>query len=109
MTLEIKYTFKDLTHKPAVVSRQPNEKTYKDHYKTMKQTKHKQNLKKWAVFTYHSPRIRNLTNFFKHTGTGIAFRSTNRTQELTKPKQKKNTHKNTTKVESTNSLATYVN
>jgi hypothetical protein len=42
--------------------------------------------KKWAVFTYHSPRIRKLTNLFKHTDTGIAFRSTNTKQQLTKPK-----------------------
>jgi hypothetical protein len=42
--------------------------------------------KKWAVFTYYSPRIRKLTNLFKHTDIGIAFRSTNSIQQLTKPK-----------------------
>jgi hypothetical protein len=42
-----------------------------------------------AVFTYHSPRIRKLTNLFKHTDIGIAFKSTNTTQQLTKPKPKK--------------------
>jgi len=52
---------------------------------TMKQTQTKQN-KKLAVFTYHSPRIRKLTNLFKHMDIGIAFRSTNTIQQLTKPK-----------------------
>jgi hypothetical protein len=68
------------------------------HHRRPKQTKHKQTPPKWAVFTYHSPRIRNLTNLFKHTDIGITFNSTNTTQ-LTKPKQKKNAHTNTTKVE----------
>jgi hypothetical protein len=48
--------------------------------------------KKWAIFTYHSPRIRKLTNLFKHTDIGIAFRNTNTTQHLTKPKPKKRPH-----------------
>jgi hypothetical protein len=42
--------------------------------------------KKWAVFTYCSPRIRKITNLFKHTEVGIAFRSTNTIQQLTRPK-----------------------
>ena len=47
--------------------------------------------KKWTVFTYHSPRIRKLTNLFKHTGIGIAFRSTNTIQKLTKQKPQNHT------------------
>jgi hypothetical protein len=63
--------------------------------------------KKWAVFTYHSPRIRKLTNHFKHTETGIAFRSTNTIQQLTKPKPQgkiSRTHKVHTKQRSTISI-----
>ena len=30
--------------------------------------------KKWAVFTYHDPTIRKVTNLFKHTDMDIAFR-----------------------------------
>jgi hypothetical protein len=33
--------------------------------------------KKWATFTYHSPKIRNITNLFKKTTTKIAFRNSN--------------------------------
>jgi hypothetical protein len=40
----------------------------------------------WAVFTYHSSKIRNLTNIFKHTNKKIAFKSTNKIQQCTKPK-----------------------
>jgi len=34
-------------------------------------------IKKWATFTYHSPAIRKITNIFKNTTVGIAFRSRN--------------------------------
>ena len=47
--------------------------------------------KKWAVFTYYSPRIRKITNLFKHTDVEIAFRSTNTIQQLTKPKPRTRT------------------
>jgi len=33
--------------------------------------------KKWVTFTYHSPLIRKVTNLFKNTGIGIAFRASN--------------------------------
>jgi hypothetical protein len=33
--------------------------------------------KKWAIFTYHNPNIRKITNLFKNTNINIAFRSTN--------------------------------
>jgi hypothetical protein len=42
--------------------------------------------KKWAVFTYYNPTIRKITNLFKHTAVGIAFRNTNTLYQLTKPK-----------------------
>ena len=42
--------------------------------------------KKWAVFTYYNPTIRKITNLFKHTNMGIAFRNTNTLYQLTKPK-----------------------
>jgi hypothetical protein len=29
--------------------------------------------KKWATFTYHSTKVRKITNLFKHTDTNIAF------------------------------------
>jgi len=48
--------------------------------------RNKNKTKKWAVFTYYSPRIRKLTNLFKHTDIGITFRSTNTIQQLTKQK-----------------------
>jgi hypothetical protein len=48
--------------------------------------------KRWAVFTYHSPKIRKLTNPFKHTDIGITFRSTNTTLQLTKSTPKKHKH-----------------
>jgi len=35
------------------------------------------NNKKLVTFTYHSPLIRKVTNLFKNTGTGIAFRASN--------------------------------
>jgi hypothetical protein len=53
--------------------------------------KDKNKNKKWAVFTYHSPKIRKLTNLIKHTNIGIAFRSTNTIQQRTKPKISNNT------------------
>jgi hypothetical protein len=40
--------------------------------------------RKWATFTYHSPKIRKVTNLFKHTNTNIAFRSSNTIAQLTR-------------------------
>jgi len=42
--------------------------------------------KKWATFTYHSPKVRKLTNLFQHTNIKIAFKSTNTIQQSIKPK-----------------------
>ena len=38
--------------------------------------------KKWAVFGYHSPIIRKITNLFKDTNLNIAFNTVNTTQKL---------------------------
>jgi len=38
------------------------------------------------MFTYYSPKIRKITNLFKHTDTDIAFSNTNTLHQLTKPK-----------------------
>jgi hypothetical protein len=42
--------------------------------------KEEKKKKKWTFFTYYCPRIRKITNLFKHTNKGIAFRSTNTIQ-----------------------------
>jgi hypothetical protein len=42
--------------------------------------------KKWAIFTYHSPIVRKITNLFKHTEIKIAFKTTNTIQQKTRPK-----------------------
>ena len=41
------------------------------------QTNKTEENKKCAIFTYHSPSIRTLTNIFKHTNLNIAYRTTN--------------------------------
>jgi hypothetical protein len=41
--------------------------------------------KKWATFTYHNPNVRKITNLFKQTDIKIAFKSTNTTQQQTRP------------------------
>jgi len=71
------------------------------------QTQDKDGNKKWATFTYYSPKIRKLTNLFKHTNINIAFKNTNTIQQYTKPKMTIKT-RTTTQVEFTNSLAIYV-
>jgi chromosome condensin MukBEF complex kleisin-like MukF subunit len=45
---------------------------------------------KWATFTYSSPHVRKITNFFKHTNLKIAFKCNNTISQLTKAK----THNN---------------
>ena len=47
--------------------------------------------KKLTTFTYYSPTMSKITNLFKHTNIGIAFKSTSTLQQLTKPKQVSNT------------------
>ena len=43
--------------------------------------------KKWATFTFYSPKIRKLKNLFRQTDIHIAFKSTNTIQQYTKPKK----------------------
>jgi hypothetical protein len=64
--------------------------------------------KKWAGFTYYNPTIREVTNLFKHTDLGIAFRNTNTLYQLTKPKPHTHIHKNTIKAACTHSPVTHV-
>jgi hypothetical protein len=42
--------------------------------------------KKWATFIYHSSKVGNFTNLFKHTNINITFKSTNTIQQHIKPK-----------------------
>jgi hypothetical protein len=50
---------------------------------------HTQNGKKhnkvWTTFTYHSPQIRKITNLFKNTNIGIAFKATTTIQRIKRP------------------------
>jgi len=53
--------------------------------KTQMNTTKNSNNNKWATFTYHSSKVRKITNLFKQTDIKIAFKSTNTLQQLTKP------------------------
>jgi len=46
---------------------------------------------KWAIFTYHSPIIRKITNLFKQTDIKIAFRNTNTIRQTIRLKLQDNT------------------
>ena len=56
------------------------------HINQVNTTDSENNNKKWATFTYHSSKVRNITKLFKQTDIKIAFKSTNTLQQLTKPK-----------------------
>ena len=47
--------------------------------------------KKRATFTYHSSKIRKITNLFKQTNNNIAFKSTNTIQQQRAPQNYNNT------------------
>jgi hypothetical protein len=49
---------------------------------------------KWTTFTYHNHTVRKITNLFKHTNlrVQIAYRSTNRVQNLIRHKQNEQSH-----------------
>jgi hypothetical protein len=49
--------------------------------KQQRNTERKKN--KWTTFTYYSPKIRKITNLFKHTDINIAFKSSNSIRRLT--------------------------
>ena len=51
----------------------------------------KEENRKWTIFTYHSSKIRKITNLFKHTDIKIAFHSTSTVQTLAKPKTQNST------------------
>jgi hypothetical protein len=42
----------------------------------------RKNNTKWATFTLHSPKVRKITNFFKHNNLKIAFKSNNTIPQL---------------------------
>jgi hypothetical protein len=42
--------------------------------------------KKWATFTYCTPKVRKIINLFKNTNVNIAFKSPNTIRQLLKPK-----------------------
>jgi hypothetical protein len=48
----------------------------------------------WTTFTYHSPKIRRITNLLKNTHIGIAFKATTTSQQLITPTTE---HQNTKK------------
>jgi len=39
----------------------------------------------WTTFTYHSPKIRAVTNLFRNTNIKIAFKTANKTQKILRP------------------------
>ena len=48
------------------------------------------NNTKWMTFTYVSPRIRKITNLFKHTKVKIAFKCNNKISQFMKPNTNNN-------------------
>jgi hypothetical protein len=53
--------------------------------------KENENRKKWATFTYHIPKIRKITNLFKHTDIKIAFKNNTTILQLIRPKNDNST------------------
>jgi hypothetical protein len=53
--------------------------------KTARTLSEKKDKKILTTFTYHNPKIKKITNLFKHTDIGIAFRTTTSIYQLTKP------------------------
>ena len=45
----------------------------------------KNDKKIWITFTFHSPKIRKITNLFKNTNTDIVFKTTKTLHHLIKP------------------------
>jgi hypothetical protein len=54
-----------------------------------KETEKKDN-KIWTTFTYHSPKIRKITNLFKNTNIVIAFKTTTTLHQVMRPKKQTN-------------------
>jgi len=59
-------------------------KRYTQHKTHMEKT-HDKN-KKWAIFTFHSPKVRKITNLFKQADIKIAFKNMNMVKQQTRPK-----------------------
>jgi len=51
------------------------------------QNSEKKDNKIWTTFTYHSPKIRTITDMFKNTHIGIAFRTTTTLHQRIRPKK----------------------
>jgi hypothetical protein len=49
------------------------------------------NNKKWAAFTYYSPKVRKITNLFKQTDIKIAFKNNNTILQTLRPKSTNST------------------
>jgi len=62
-------------------------KTHIEHKTNIQHKTHttKDDTKQWATFTYYSPKIRKITNFFKQTNIYVAFKSTHTIQQQTIP------------------------
>jgi hypothetical protein len=45
----------------------------------------------WTTFTYHRPKIRRITNLFKNTNIGIAFKTTTTLHQFMRPKKQTHT------------------
>jgi hypothetical protein len=54
--------------------------------------KTKEKSKKWATFTYHSAKVRTITNLLKNTDIMIAYKTTNTIQQRTKTLNPNTTH-----------------
>jgi len=55
-------------------------------HKTGQKTEKKDN-KIWTTFTYHSPKLRKITNMFKNTNIGTAFKTTTTLYQFIGPKK----------------------
>jgi len=71
------------THLITRLKRHTQQETHTDnpHYKT----------KEWATFTYHSHKVRNITNLFQQTDIKIAFRRTNTILQQTRTRPRDTT------------------
>jgi len=60
--------------------------------KNLQHKKPENNTKRWTTFTYYGPAVRKITNLFKYSAIGIAFRTTNTIfKQLTKGKNEQTT------------------
>jgi len=53
--------------------------------KLITHNRNKDNKRIWATFTYHSPQIQKVTNLFRNTNVGMAFKATTTLQQLIRP------------------------